>query len=169
MATKKATTAPKKVSKKNYENATYKTELEIMEYNALVTSAVTGIANLYDQGLYGFNNYVIQTALVESCTNINIANDDMDVKCKFYTETDVIDRVCKALGETTVKNILNDIDLGIRYRISTNPDIKGLISGLGSLVHNITKNTEHISDETLAELMTLAKNVAGAKEDNADK
>lgn len=169
MATKKSTTAPKKVSKRNYESATYKTELPIMEYNALITSAVNGIANLYDQGVYGFNNYIIQTALVESCTNINITNDDMDVKCKFYAETNVIDRICNALGEETFKNILSDIDLGIRYRISINPDVKELIVGLGSLVHNITKNTEHISDETLMELVTLAKNASGAAEDNADK
>lgn len=158
-----------KISSKNYENATYKSELSIWEHNTLVSSVVESIINLYDQAVYGLNEYITNEALVEYCTNINISKLDMDKKYKFFTETDVLEKIKASLGEAIYIGIMRDIDLGIRYRISTNPEVKGLLIGIGNLMDNLTKNTENISDETLTELMGMAKSLATGADSDADQ
>lgn len=151
--------ATKKVSIKNYENAEYKTQLAAYEYNEIISSAIDGIIELYDKGIYGFNTFTLNSSLVSVCTNINMGVQDADAKLKLFEETDVLERIINSIGERTYNRILNEIDLGLRYRISTNPETKLLIKEVTSLIKNLTDVSKNVTDDTLNSLLSSVKNV----------
>lgn len=149
--------ATKKVTIKNYKKAEYKTKLTVYEYNDIISTTVEGTIDLYDKGIYGFNAFTFYTALVSVCTNIDMEVTDPDAKIKLFDETDVIERIKSSIGETAYNHIVNEIDMGIKYRISTNPETKTLLSELGKFIANLSKISENVTDADLAELTTKIK------------
>lgn len=149
--------ATKKVTIKNYKKAEYKTKLTVYEYNDIISTTVEGTIDLYDKGIYGFNTFTFYTALVSVCTNIDMKVTDPDAKIKLFDETDVIERIKSSIGETAYNHIVNEIDMGIKYRISTNPETKTLLSELGKFIANLNKISENVTDADLAELTTKIK------------
>lgn len=154
--------ATKKVTIKNYEKAEYKTQLTAYEYNEIISSAIDGIIELYDKGIYGFNTFTLNSSLVSVCTNINMGVQDADAKLKLFEATDVIERIVNSIGERTYNRILNEIDLGLRYRISTNPETKLLIKEVTNLIKNLTDISKNVSDDTLSSLLSSVKSVIPA-------
>ena len=160
--------ATKKVSIKNYEKAEYKTQLTAYEYNDLISSAVSGIIDLYDKGIYGFNTFTVNSSFLSVCTNINMNVTDVDAKLKLFEDTDVMERVVQNIGETTYNRIVNEIDLGLRYRISTNPETKLLLTEVTNLIKNLTDVSKNVTDETLSSLLSSVQKVIPAVQTNAD-
>lgn len=152
----------KKVSIKNYENAEYKTQLTAYEYNDLISSAISGIIDLYDKGIYGFNTFTVNSSFVSVCTNINMSVTDVDAKLKLFEETDVMERIVQSIGEVTYNRIVNEIDLGLRYRISTNPETKLLLTEVTNLIKNLTDVSKNVTDETLSSLLSSVQKVIPA-------
>lgn len=161
--------ATKKVSIKNYEKAEYKTQLTAYEYNDLISSAVSGIIDLYDKGIYGFNTFTVNSSFLSVCTNINMNVTDVDAKLKLFEDTDVMERVVQNIGETTYNRIVNEIDLGLRYRISTNPETKLLLTEVTNLIKNLTDVSKNVTDETLSSLLSSVQKVIPAVPDNETK
>ena len=152
----------KKVSIKNYEKAEYKTQLTAYEYNDIISSAIDGIIELYDKGIYGFNTFTFNSSLVSGCTNINMSVQDPDAKIKLFEETDVIKRIIDSIGESAYNKILNEVDLGLRYRISTNPETKLLLKEITNLIKNLTDVSKNVTDETLSSLLASVQKVVPA-------
>ena len=152
--------ATKKVSIKNYEKAEYKSQLTVYEYNDIISKSIDGIINLYDKGIYGFNTFTLNSAIVSGCTNINMDVKDPDMKEWLFEETDVLQRIIDSIGENTYNRILNEIDLGLRYRISTNPETKLLLKEVTGLIKNLSEVSKNVSDDTLNSLLASVKNVA---------
>lgn len=161
--------AAKKVSIKNYEKAEYKTQLTAYEYNDLVSSAVSGIIDLYDKGIYGFNSFTVNSSLVSVCTNINMSVNDPDAKVRLFEETDVLSRIVQNIGESTYNRIMNEIDLGLRYRISTNPETKQLLIELANLTRNLSEVSKNVTDDTLNSLLSSVKNVIPMVQEDENK
>ena len=151
--------ATKKVSIKNYEKAEFKTQLTAYEYNDIISSAIDGIIDLYDKGIYGFNTFTLNSSIVSVCTNINMDVKDPDAKTWLFEETDVLQRIVNNIGENTYNRILNEIDLGLRYRISTNPETKLLLKEVTGLIKNLSEVSKNVSDDTLNSLLSSVKNV----------
>lgn len=147
------------VSIENYKDAEYKTQLTVYEYNDIISSAIDGIIDLYDKGIYGFNTFIVNSSLVSVCTNIDTSINDPDVKMKLFEETDVITNIIKNIGEQTFNRIINEIDLGLRYRISTNPETKELLRELGNLARNLSDVSHNVTDDALNNLMSSVKDV----------
>jgi DNA replication protein DnaD len=84
---------------------------------------------------------------------------DADAKLKLFEETDVLERIINSIGECTYNRILNEIDLGLRYRISTNPETKLLIKEVTNLIKNLTNVSKNVTDDTLNSLLSSVKNV----------
>lgn len=161
--------AAKKVSIKNYEKAEYKTQLTAYEYNDLVSSAVSGIIDLYDKGIYGFNSFTVNSSLVSVCTNIKMGINDPDVKLWLFEETDVLSRIIQSIGESIYNRIMNEIDLGLRYRISTNPETKQLLIELAKLTRNLSEVSKNVTDDMLNSLLSSVKNVIPMVQEDENK
>lgn len=160
--------ATKKVSIKNYKKAEYKTQLTTYEYNEIVSSTISGIIGLYDKGLYGFNTFTLNSSLVSVCTNIDMDVNDVDVKTSLFEDTDVITNIVNNIGENIYNRILNEIDLGLRYRISTNPETKLLIAEITNFIKNLSNVSQNVTDETLNNLFTSVKEITGINQYNED-
>lgn len=158
--------ATKKVSIKNYEKAEYKTQLTAYEYNDIISYAISGIIDLYDKGVYGFNTFTVNSSFVSVCTNINMDVKDVDAKLKLFEDTDVMERIVQSIGEATYNRIISEIDLGLKYRISTNPETKLLLTEITNLIKNLTDVSKNVTDETLSSLLSSVQKVIPAVPDN---
>lgn len=159
--------ATKKVSIKNYEKAVYKTQLTAYEYNDIISLSIDGIISLYDKGVYGFNTFTVNSTFVSVCTNINMDVTNVDAKLKLFEETDVMARIVQSIGEATYNRIISEIDLGLKYRISTNPETKLLLTELTNLIKNLTDVSKNVTDETLSSLLSSVQKVMPVVSANA--
>ena len=160
--------ATRKISIKNYEKAQYKTELTAFEYNDIISMTIEGIIKLYDKGIYGFNQFTFNSSLVSVCTNINIDKQDVDGKIKLFEETDVIQKIIDSIGNNVYDRIQVEIDLGLKYRISTNPETKQLLRELTTFVRSLAKNTEFISEDSMKSIAEVVLGVIGGEPKNED-
>lgn len=157
------------VAIEDYKNAEYKTQLTAYEYNDIISTAISGIIDLYDKGIYGFNTFTLNSSLVSVCTNIDMSINDPDAKTRLFEETDVIDNIIRHIGEQTYNRILSETDLGLRYRISTNPETKELLRELGNLAKNLGDVSHNVTDETLNSLMSSVKSAIATVPKNENK
>lgn len=161
--------ATRKISIKNYDKAQYKTKLTAFEYNDIISKTIDGIIKLYDKGIYGFNQFTFNSSLVSECTNINIDKQDVDGKLKLFEETDVLQKITESIGEEVYTRIQKEIDLGLKYRISTNPETKNLLSELGKFVASLDKNTEFVSEDNMRNLAEAVIGAIGGEPKNENK
>lgn len=146
------------------EKVNYKDTLTIEERKNLVSAAVLSIAGLYDEGIFGMNEYMTDTAFIAACTDLKFnEKDDIEDIWKFIESSEIMNDIIHNLGTSAYFSIRNEIEEGVRYQTSVNPALKDLIQALTGFINNT--DVKRITDEFTSALNELT---ASAEEEVPD-